>query len=374
MANLRLLTLKIRTENKIFLKPNFEQLVKIAKFYGWRVKSYKKAETFIRYHKLEESTKKYRAFAYEYDDETIILYRDSLEGEQLLFAIAHEIGHLVLQHDENKHDAEDEADEFARLLIGDYAYLKKAALILAIVLFLSAIFIVKSCSKDSIVINNNAIHSMQTEPASVTEIIKPAQERPEFETTITTTVETSTLNQEIETERTIYIVDSEYAVYISKSGNKYHRADCYHINADNCTMMSEDQAISLGYEPCKTCRPDVEVIHPDEYEPNSVEEYIDEPEPEFDPLTESETELVTNVPETETTMEIQPIEINRATLEDFMTVPGIDEEKATAILALRNSIHSFQHPYEILYAEGISREFLASILDYLYVEPTELTT
>lgn len=254
MTNLQLLTLKIRTENKIFLRPNFAQLVKIAKSYGWQVKSYKEAEEFIRYHKLEESAKKYRAFAYEYDDETVILYRGSLEGEQLLFAIAHEIGHLVLQHDENKHDVENEADEFARLLIGDYTYLKKSALILAIVLLLSGIFIVKSCSRSDTVINNNVIPSPQTEPTEVTETIKPAQERPEFETALTTTVEISTLNQETETE--IYTVDSKHTVYISKSGNKYHRADCYHINIDNCTMMFEEQAINLGYEPCKTCRPD----------------------------------------------------------------------------------------------------------------------
>ena len=51
MANLRLLTLKIRTENKIFLKPDFDKLVKIAKSYGWIVKSYKEAEEFIKQHK-----------------------------------------------------------------------------------------------------------------------------------------------------------------------------------------------------------------------------------------------------------------------------------------------------------------------------------
>ena len=98
------------------------------------------------------------------------------------------------------------------------------------------------------------------------------------------------------------------------------------------------------------------------------EEETPEPEPEPDPMAESETEIVTNVPETETATEIQPIEINRATLEDFMTIPGINEEKAAAIMELRNAIHSFQHPYEILYAEGISQEFLASIMDFLYVE------
>lgn len=370
MANIRLLTLKIRTENKIFLKPDFDKLVKIAKSYGSIVKSYKEAKEFIKFHKLEESTKKHRAFAYEYDNETIILYRDSLEGEQLLLSIAHEIGHLVLKHDKKNDAVEDEADEFARLLIGDYTHLRKAAPIVIVVLILTVVLTMKSCSKSNIVINNNAVPVLQTEPTAIPETIKPTQEQSEFETSLTTTVETSTLKPEAETEATTYIVDPKHAVYISKSGDKYHFADCYHINIDNCTMISEEQAINLGYEPCKTCRPDVETIQPDEYESNTVEEYIDEPEPEFEPLTELETELITNAPEAKTTTEIQPIEINQATIEDFMTIPGIDEEKAAAILELRNTIHEFQHPYEILYADGISREFLASIMDYLYVEST----
>lgn len=370
MANLRLLTLKIRTENKIFLKPDFDKLVKIAKSYGWIVKSYKEAEEFIKQHRLEESTKKHRAFAYEYGNETIILYRDSLEGEQLLLSIAHEIGHLVLKHDEKNDAAEDEADEFAKLLIGDYTHLRKAAPIMIIILIVAVVLTVKSCSKSNIVINNNAVPVLQTEPAAIPETIKPTQEQSEFETTLITTIEKSTQKSEIKTEATTYIVDPEHAVYISKSGDKYHSADCYHINIDNCTMISEEQAISLGYEPCKTCRPDVETIQPDEYESNTGEEYMDESETEFEPLTESETELIMGVPEAETTTEIQPIEINQATLEDFMTIPGIDEKKATAILMLRNEINGFQHPYEILYAEGISRELLASIMDYLYVEPT----
>lgn len=338
------------------------------KSYGCRVKSYKEAEDFIKYHKLEESTKIYRAFAYEYDDEIIVLYRDSLKGEQLLFAIAHEIGHLALQHDEKTQRAEDEADEFARLFIGN-TYLRKAALVMIIALILVTALLVKSCGESSIVISNNVTPSLQTESATVSETIETVKKQSGFETALTTTNEKPTSNQEIQTEE-VHIANPEHPVYISKSGNKYHSADCYHINVDNCTMISKEQAVSLGYEPCKTCRPDV--IQSDESKSNTVKEYIDEPETKFVPFTE--TEFVTDIPETETPTEIQPIEINQATLEDFMTIPGVDEERAAAILELRNAINGFQHPYEILYAEGISQEFLASIIDYLYVESTELTT
>ena len=109
----------------------------------------------------------------------------------------------MLQHNENKQNAESEADEFARLLIGDYTYLKKAALLLAVVLV--TVLIVKSCSNSSIFINNNEILSLQTEPSAVTEIITPTQEQSEFKPALTTSVETSALNPEIETEGTIYI-------------------------------------------------------------------------------------------------------------------------------------------------------------------------
>lgn len=377
MVNLRLLVLKIKTDNKIFSKPNFNKLVKIASSYGWRVKSYNNAKSFIKHHKLEELAEKHRAFVYEYNNEIIILYRDNLENEQLLFAIAHEIGHLVLQHDENKPGAESEADEFAKLLLCDHRHFKKISLILAaiiLVVILTAILIIKSCGDSCMFVNNNAMPFSQAKPATVTETVVPVPESSTFETIHTTTIETSTLNKETEAEKTTYIVDPEYAVYISKSGNKYHRIDCYQINVDNCTMMSEEQAINLGYEPCKTCRPDVEVIPTDKYYHDPDEEYINESESEFATSIETEAERVTNTPEAETTTEIQPIEINQATLEDFISIPGVDEEKAIAILELREAIHGFQHPYEILYVDGISQEFLASIIDYLYINHIELTT
>jgi competence protein ComEA len=74
--------------------------------------------------------------------------------------------------------------------------------------------------------------------------------------------------------------------------------------------------------------------------------------------------------ETETT-EIPMIELNSASAEDFMKLPGIDEEMAYKIVEFREKIWYFSHPYELLYIEGMSESLLSSIIDYLYIEGKE---
>lgn len=75
-------------------------------------------------------------------------------------------------------------------------------------------------------------------------------------------------------------------------------------------------------------------------------------------------------PETEET-EIPMIELNSAVAEDFMKLPGIDEEMAYKIVEFREKIWYFSHPYELLYIDGMSESLLSSIIDYLYIEGKE---
>lgn len=60
--------------------------------------------------------------------------------------------------------------------------------------------------------------------------------------------------------------------------------------------------------------------------------------------------------------------LNSASKKDFMQLPGIDEEQAEMIIELRDKIQYFSHPYELLYAEGMTNEKLAEIIDYLVVD------
>lgn len=45
---------------------------------------------------------------------------------------------------------------------------------------------------------------------------------------------------------------NETAVYISRTGNKYHFAGCQYIN-ENMIETDIVEAARLGYEPCKRC-------------------------------------------------------------------------------------------------------------------------
>lgn len=62
---------------------------------------------------------------------------------------------------------------------------------------------------------------------------------------------------------------------------------------------------------------------------------------------------------------IEMVNINTAAAEEFMQLPGIDRELAENIINLRTSIQYFQHIYELLYAEGMTKEKLSEIDEYL---------
>lgn len=43
-------------------------------------------------------------------------------------------------------------------------------------------------------------------------------------------------------------------VYVTKTGEKYHRAGCQYLSQSSIAKELRD-AISLGYEPCSVCNP-----------------------------------------------------------------------------------------------------------------------
>lgn len=48
--------------------------------------------------------------------------------------------------------------------------------------------------------------------------------------------------------------DYEITVYITDTGNKYHRYTCQYLY-DSCYSISLEDAIYEGYEPCSVCNP-----------------------------------------------------------------------------------------------------------------------
>lgn len=94
------------------------------------------------------------------------------------------------------------------------------------------------------------------------------------------------------------------------------------------------------------------------------------PEPENNTTYTEQTLPITEETETEQTTEIIvfPINLNTATLEDLMKIPTMTETDALSIISLRNTIQYFQHPYELLYADGITEKRLCEFIDYVSVE------
>ena len=62
-----------------------------------------------------------------------------------------------------------------------------------------------------------------------------------------------------------------------------------------------------------------------------------------------------------------PLDLNTATLEELMTLPGIGDVYAKAILALREERGGFTQVTELLNIEGIGEKRLEAILDLVVI-------
>ena len=48
---------------------------------------------------------------------------------------------------------------------------------------------------------------------------------------------------------------SSEKVCVTEKGKKYHTISCRTIKNSAVTMLAKDEAVKLGYEPCKVCKP-----------------------------------------------------------------------------------------------------------------------
>ncbi|MCD7799850.1 MAG: helix-hairpin-helix domain-containing protein [Ruminococcus sp.] len=63
-----------------------------------------------------------------------------------------------------------------------------------------------------------------------------------------------------------------------------------------------------------------------------------------------------------------PINLNTATVDELCLIPNVDITIAQGIVSLRDTIQYFSSPYELLYVDGISEDFLNQIIEYVSVE------
>ncbi len=174
---------------------------------------------------LEHQKSTLKAFTYS-QTAHIVFINGNLHSNDKLYLLLHELGHICLGHlGDNKLGTRNqilidiEADNFAYSIIygnkNNYLYVLISAIILSASIFISSTLNTKT----------------KTAPVyTYTESVK-GTEPPEQPTEATADV-----------------------VYVTPSGNKFHRADCYYIN-NRTTMELPRTKAAAQYAPCVACNP-----------------------------------------------------------------------------------------------------------------------
>ncbi|MGN1340969.1 MAG: ImmA/IrrE family metallo-endopeptidase [Oscillospiraceae bacterium] len=257
----------------------------IARLSGWVIATYQESEELIKACGAENVAKKHPAFTLVNDGRNIVLYNNDLSYEHKLYCICHEFGHIVLKHTSEKnvlgisHDPaetarqEQEANDFAaellapacvmsRLGVKSAEQLRKYGLISPeqalrhienIKPTLPSTTVEKvlceRLGRRHIRISSNAIIAVIAALVLVLAClgIINRQSRPE-EVTISR-IESTSADPESSNSG-----QEETAVYITRTGEKYHKPDCYHIAGKTGLIeLTIEEAEQAGYEPCKDC-------------------------------------------------------------------------------------------------------------------------
>ncbi len=124
-------------------KCNFKRLLCVCRKKGYMVKSYSKGKNFMLATGLWRKSQCVPSISVvdEYGNAMIFL-RDGLSGEKRLFALAHELGHIILKHKDHSEDyAEEEANQFAHSLLQEWR-IQQTEWILTIIIFLLSLLVI----------------------------------------------------------------------------------------------------------------------------------------------------------------------------------------------------------------------------------------
>ncbi|MBQ8435306.1 MAG: hypothetical protein IJX24_04790 [Oscillospiraceae bacterium] len=178
---------------------------------------------------LEKELRSKFCFTYKNEHMSYIFVREGIKENELILILLQELGHIYMKHldndvTENSSIYEFEADLFAVDVLKLVNRNKKIRYLMPFALGL----VVTSLLLFTVIFVSNKSGS----------------------------VEYQYNNSEIASEATASDENNTNVYYVSHSGSKYHTADCYHIDVAECAALTLEEIQKLGYEPCKTCRPD----------------------------------------------------------------------------------------------------------------------
>ena len=288
----------------------------IAQFSGWLLLTYDEGKEIIEACGAEAAAARYPAFTLIHDKQNVILYRANLSYEHKLFCILHEFGHIVLKHTAEKNvlgitptpeetaRQEREADDFAAEMLAPSCvmfalgiknahqlerfgltaeqalrhienirepeteiekslcerlpavrYRKRSTRYAHIAAVSGAVAAVAAIG----ILVSISAGTRHTDGVSNVTSESPAVTLEATEDTSSNVAETSTATSQTTTPPTVTttsapVEDTESeTVYITKSGKRYHKADCRHIVGRDVTEKTIAEAEQDGYTPCKDC-------------------------------------------------------------------------------------------------------------------------
>lgn len=201
----------------------------------------------------------------------VIFFKDSLGYEEKLFALCHELGHIVLNHtyhgvmgfSESKaaqDRQENEADTFALCLLAPPPVLLRCG--------------AHTAAQIRAVTGLSEAHSMQAESVAADYNSSPDKRDRQIARKHTGKIVRFAVHKHRRLLCGFAVACSLVAVYwlprpaplpagpspsrivyVTASGTRYHKTDCYHIQGREVIELTAQDAEEEGYAPCKSCEP-----------------------------------------------------------------------------------------------------------------------
>ena len=184
-----------------------------------------------------------------YNGEYVIYYDEKYPYKN--FAIAHEVSHHLLQHTRDTYVEHQDAQLLAAMIVAPDYLIKRSNIKTAAELSTSCkipIDVAEEYWRCLDIDKNRFVRfSVIAVIASIVICL--------IATIVTenTHIPSDTYNIATYTPATTNSPALNEFVFVTKSGNKYHKSDCFHIKNSYKIEISLDDAIQSGYEPCKDC-------------------------------------------------------------------------------------------------------------------------
>lgn len=203
-------------------EPTLENVIFIIEEHGYELLEYSSNDTTSAIYQVIEKLNLLpyalsgKAFAYRSNDTKVVFVCEEMSASEKLYALAHELGHIVCCHlgngmADNEVEQEYMANEFAHFLLNPPAILKVA---IGVKNHKKATIISAICVLLAIVVTVVGVNIAQS--------------------------------------KTYY---KEY--YITEGGEKYHEKDCIFVkDKTNTRRLTEKDFYSGEYDPCQICLPD----------------------------------------------------------------------------------------------------------------------